>query len=437
MTERMNGEKTNRERMGERVADDKAVLSPRDYFRDVAREASHASSITLKAMHIEDNEAGAAAINIFKSAPPGARKRFILDWYTRLIPDGDEIEAIGRLKPGRKKSSALGYRMTDTKRKKYEFLIREFKQNGVELEFTNKPKGWREHVMPFVGRDHIKAAIIDFKDPVPSTGATDIGQPIRTPMGAPALATGHAAKNPVETSTLPTAHVATRHAATSNRKIAYFGGMNFDYSDSADFMVKFEGNPAQEISRALNDIHEGRITEDATRPLDEHSMLFVDAGKSGESAILKEAVDMIANAKTSVENTSLAFPDGPIAKALSGAAKKQPSVKTEVIVSSASVSKSFLGFGQIFELVRTKNKLMSTLRRNGASVIQNPKHVHAKLLIVDRGTSNQRAYFGTHNLSAAGVKAGTREWGIFTKDPTLIKNLAAFYDSCKSPTRSS
>ena len=57
-----------------------------------------------------------------------------------------------------------------------------------------------------------------------------------------------------------------------------------------------------------------------------------------------------------------------------------------------------------------------------------PRGVHAKLLIVD-GTY---AYFGSHNLSELGVKAHTKEWGIFTSDPELVQNLRKLYLAFKA-----
>lgn len=367
-----------REALPHETAQNKTVLDVRGYYNDFALEAKNArTSILAQSMCITEGPAASAATKIFSSAPQSVKKTFMLDYYSRLLPDGDKIEAVQKHLPKEETAHVLGHQMTRTKRSLYQFLINAFKRQGVDLVFTNPPKNQFGHVMPFIGRDHIKVGIVD------------------------------------------------------EGKVAYFGGINFDQiGESLDFMVKFTGPVAQKIAEAHRDMYAGHVASDMEASLDNYSRLLIDIGNKGESMILKEAVAMIEGAETGIENTSLVFPDGPIDEALSQKAKK--GLVTEVVVSSVNPSRSLLGGGRIFNLVQRKNKLFSKLRKSGAHIVTVPEFVHAKLLIVDRGTPYQKAYFGTHNLSVAGVKAGTREWAIFTTDPELIANLGAFYEKAKS-----
>ena len=367
-------------RENERVAPEKAVLSPREYFRDLALEASRAKeSITLKAMLFDDSGAARAIAEVFKQAPKHVKKKLILDAYVSLVQK-DSVEALS------KKHSVFGHKISGAKREKYEFLIREFKKEGVDVEIINPPTNRTGHVVPWKGRDHIKAAVID------------------------------------------------------GGKKMYFGGVNFNRDDEyVDFMVKYEGHVAHELAKTLEGIQNGTITDNLVRQLDEHTKLLVDIGKPGESVIVPEVVDMVRGAQKSIVNISLFGPDGVFQKALRsqarGTAQKKPE-QTEVLMSAQTLTKKFLGWGHVYDIVRKRRQ--QKLAQSGVSVLEVPEFVHGKLVIIDRedvAKGGAKAYFGAHNLDRGTVLAGMKEWGIITSDPVLIANLCAFYDKAKRNAR--
>lgn len=256
-----------------------------------------------------------------------------------------------------------------------EKLFQRIEETGTTLRFTNRPKNWRERVFPFIGRNHIKGSDVD----------------------------GHA---------------------------FYLGDVNFDNLNNMGFMVKFTGDRAQKLSKMFAKIQNGHIEKDTLEPLDEYTDLYVDAGTPGESIIMKKAANLIGHAQKNVEVVSMLLPDGIIAKNLRRVThRKESPAKVEVI--TTGIGKERNPMGTIYNLVSKKNRIANLLSRSGITIKETPfRDVHAKLLIIDR----KYAYFGTHNLNASGVRAGTREWGIFTGDPELVENLVNQYIKCERET---
>lgn len=239
---------------------------------------------------------------------------------------------------------------------------------GVTINFTNPPKGFLEGVFPFIGRNHIKGADVD-------------------------------------------------------GRIFYLGGVNFAGPDRSDFMVKFTGNVAAKLSAAFADIHAGNVKDDEHRKLNDYSELYIDSGAPGKSIILDRAVEMIASANEHIELLSQLPPDGALAQALKAATRG--GVKAELITSDVSdANPRILGVGSVMKLVKLVSNTREFLSKSGVEIRKEPfNYVHAKLLLID----NRYGYFGSHNLAQSGVSAGTEEWGIFTQDPELIRNLRARY----------
>lgn len=349
------------ESMEGRIAGDKEILEPKRFFKDLKAEASHAKKIVLQAMAIEDTEAGNAVIDIFRNTPEGASKELYIDWWSRMV-FADRIYAFDQHVPWLKEGAAT------LKKAKYK-LFWHLKNAGVNIHFTNPPKKALGHLFPFTGRNHMKGADVD------------------------------------------------------DGRVFYLGGVNFDHTESADFMVKCTGDIGKKLSESFTDIHAGRITKDESRPLDEHSVLYIDTGTPGQSIIMKKAADLIAQAHERIQSMSMLPPDGPIAQGFRAASRR--GVRTEIIMSSAPSleDKKPLGTETVMGVVKSVSHVRNTFSGSGFEVKKIPRFVHAKLLIVDQ----KYAYFGTHNLNESGVKAGTQEWGIFTSDPVLVQNLLKQY----------
>lgn len=248
-------------------------------------------------------------------------------------------------------------------------FIESIREDGVAVHITNPPSGILEKVFPFLGRNHVKGASVD-------------------------------------------------------GNVFYFGGVNFIDPDKSDFMVKFTGETAHELDAAFADMHAGRIAANESRILNANTELMIDAGIPGSSIILDHATALIAHGSHShIELVSQLLPDGALAHALRGATAR--GVKAELITSDTPEADSRLfGTAGVMALVNLASEARLLLSRSGLSVKKQPfTPVHAKLLMIDDAV----AYFGTHNLAQSGVDAGTEEWGIFTRDRALIRNLGALY----------
>jgi hypothetical protein len=343
----------------ERLANNKEVLTPEVYLRDLREEATRATKhVVLQAMDIEDSNAGKLALDVFASVPTGVTKELYIDAYA-LMTSGDRIHDY------RSRGMIWG--------KPKEKLMKRIEATGTRIIITNIPKNFVEPFVPFIGRNHMKGADVD-------------------------------------------------------GRVFYFGGANFDRTDWADFMVKFTGDIAEKLSKAFEDAHAGRISEDEQRELDRDTYLCIDAGKPEQSLIMERAAEMITRAETSVECVSMLLPDGSVAKALKEATAR--GVQGEVVSSSVAAKRPLdpSGADSIVFMIRRLNRFWHTLSRSKVKIHDIPRGVHAKLLIVD----GKYAYFGSHNLSESGVKAGTKEWGIFTSDPELVRNLRETYLGFKS-----
>ncbi len=261
-------------------------------------------------------------------------------------------------------------------KKRQDDFFERFRALGVDVHFTNPPKNKIVKFFPFVGRNHIKGVNID-------------------------------------------------------GKIFYSGTFNFTDShiERGDFMVKSTGPVAKKLSDAFAKLHAGQIEKDSQIPLDEYSDLLIDSGKPGESIILNRAANLVSHAEESVENASVFLPDGPLSKAFAAAQKR--GVRTQVVTSGVPHKNWGLNVDSVMHLVNIVNRARNFLSRNKVEVLETPfRGVHAKLLIVD----GKHAYFGSHNLAESGVKAGTKEWGIFTSDPKLVKQLRIQYMNLKGET---
>ena len=209
-----------------------------------------------------------------------------------------------------------------------------------------------------------------------------------------------------------------------NGKVFYIGGFNWTYFEPLDFMVKFTGEVATALSSVFKMLHDNEIARDTKIQINNHVAVSVDAGLPGESIILDEALQLIDGARDFISTTSMLYPDSRIAMALQRAIKR--GVRVDIVSSGGQKSQ-----GSVMRVVHRMTRMRSALHLSPSQVTQYPGDVHAKLLIID-GT---QAYFGSNNLSALGVRAGTREWGIFTSDPELVKNLSEWFNAYAIPPK--
>lgn len=108
---------------------------------------------------------------------------------------------------------------------------------------------------------------------------------------------------------------------------------------------------------------------------------------------------------------------------------RERGVDTEIISHRPTLdSWNALTINNIWWLQCKINSLAKAMSRQRVPIVENPfRGTHAKLLIVDK----KWALFGSHNLAHIGVRVGTVEWSILTRDSHLVGRLLARYADFK------
>lgn len=257
-----------------------------------------------------------------------------------------------------------------------ERLFRQLEGKGATLTFTNPPDSIAEHLFPtLVGRDHKKITIVD--------------------------------------------------------DVAYIGGLNLadDNLRSADFMVKIT-DPAMvaTLAEIFTQVNERRPTSDYEIPFEDGTKILIDCGKPGESLILDTAAALIDEAQESVRAVTLLAPDGKLRTALRKASNE--GVFVEDITSNPERANG------IFGLTHLVNLALLRLSRDDIPLRYFlPGDLHAKSLLIDvEDPKRAAAVTGSHNHSGHGVRAGTSEIVIVSRNPRLIKNVWRFYRGLREKT---
>ncbi len=345
------------------VSRDQQVLLPFEYLNDLGVEASMARQQIVVETLTFEPDEVTDQVASIYQAASTSAKRICYLDEYARLTSAGVFNKLNSLVPWLRSSIEVSIKEKDA-------LFTEFRDRlNVDLRFSHPPTLLQEW-LPVLGRGHLKAGVVD-------------------------------------------------------NKVFYFGGVNLDRetAHAAEMMVKFTGNRARKLSQYYEAIHAGEIEGDAEIMLDETTSLLYDTGIPGQSIILDKAIQLIEGAKASIKNTSFLIPDGKVAKALNQAYQK--GIAVEVLTASPPPD-GFLpiSFATIKWLTDRLSLLQRHFRRMEFPIVYNPfRLVHSKLLIID----NERVLFGSHNLSDKGVKAGTKEWSILTRDPQLVKDLTRFY----------
>jgi cardiolipin synthase A/B len=140
------------------------------------------------------------------------------------------------------------------------------------------------------------------------------------------------------------------------------------------------------------------------------SRVLVDAGKRNDSIIYERACSLAERAKH-ITLISQYCPDGRLGRLI----KKTPHEMYFNPPSNAS------GFNKA--LIWTGMRL-SGLR----SLYSRKQYLHAKCMVFDLGEGRKVALTGSHNFVWGGVRFGTREIALQTRDPAVIAQIERFCD---------
>ena len=202
----------------------------------------------------------------------------------------------------------------------------------------------------------------------------------------------------------------------------WIGGMNLteeEFNKYEDFTVKITDPRITEIvARQFPQINENRPKNDYEVKCTENTTLLVDSGKPKESIILDRATEMVNAAQKRVMLATQFRPEGKFLETLHDAYKRD--LEFVCLQSDPKVDDIFA------KILNLKNRLEARRYPIPVTVLPGTK-IHAKLLIVD-----DTAFFGSHNFSYTGVKAGTEEMDIMSTEPVLVNNLTEYFRELQS-----
>lgn len=202
---------------------------------------------------------------------------------------------------------------------------------------------------------------------------------------------------------------ATRYAATHEKAIVVDGNvaavmsLNLTsryYDDTRDFAV-LDKQPADVA--AIEQVFNADFTHAKTRPPNGLDLVW----SPGAEAAL---VELIREAHTSllVENEEMALP--ALTSALIDAAHR--GVQVGVVMTNQP------DWAADFDKLRRAGVAVRTYEPSAAL------YIHAKAIVADAGTAQQRVFVGSQNFSAASLQRN-RELGLLTADPVLVAAIAS------------
>lgn len=350
------------------------VLSVGEFLYDLENQAPDATDMGIQAMTTEPTEFGEQLLRIFGTSPPRAIRTFIADDYMLNVTEGDEIYSLAKLLPYRREAAI-------SKRKVTERFLQDLRDSGVNVIIHN-PLSGIDNFFPFRNRDHDKGSWVVREDGL---------------------------------------------------SIFYAHTNNFESRlAKADFVVKFVGKAAisliEDWKSASSD---GQGYEDTIVKVVDGIEIYRDGGTKDQSIILDKAVDLI-KMSDSVRNVSMLYPDGKVHKAL-----KDVSYATVITSRPTSPTLNIAEAGNLFWIANQKNKIafLSDKSRDQHKyrIIEYPLGwAHGKLLTGMLKDGTEWAFFGSHNLSGEGVKAGTKEkqilvLGINSDNIRIINGLNSWF----------
>lgn len=199
----------------------------------------------------------------------------------------------------------------------------------------------------------------------------------------------------------------------------FIGGCNLDEPAHFDLMIGWpDKRVAQDVytmMRKITDHGHARKAlggRDHTIIVSHDARLLIDSGVRDQSLIFTEALKLIDSSKEWLTLSCQFFPNSITARHLLQA--KQRGVKLDIIYSDPAHHGLIGGNGQRYSIFRERRRLPADMFAHKLS--KDIPMIHAKLLACDQGM-----LLGSHNYVRAGVRLGTAEIALITKDVELTK----------------
>lgn len=201
----------------------------------------------------------------------------------------------------------------------------------------------------------------------------------------------------------------------------FTGGCNLTQLHHLDLMVYWRDKPSAEWLNKLVDsiiakqnVAEALRYKDQSFTIDDETTLLVDCGVPGQSIIFDSALELIDTAEKQILITCQYFPNGQIATRLQAAHER--GVEVKVIFNHPSIHYFPVNLGMHSTVRSEKRRLSPELF---AHVLpKGHRYLHSKLLATDKGT-----IIGSHNFVPAGVRFGTAEIAVLSKNKAFPKQF--------------
>lgn len=334
------------------------VLTPYQLLDDVRREAITAQQrMFVQVMDVDAGHIPKGILALMEQATKrGVDTRLHVDYFTLMVTEG-KFNYLAQLIPGE--------REWNQERKNAKVaMLRHAREQGVNVTVTNYPKNLKEKLLPVLGRNHMKAIVID--------------------------------------------------------NVAYLMGENLadkDYT-RVDYGVKIT-DPAivEPIIQQFHRVNEQHPQEDYAVQCTKDTQLLVDSGRvGGESLIYNHGLALIQDAQQRIVYAGQFDPDGRMRASLHEAWRRGVDVLA-ITSDPRAIEDIALWAGNRVDLVR------NALSRNHVPTLRYPGWVHAKALLVD-----DQVICGSHNQSEKGVKAGTAEIALQSSNYTLVTNFESYFE---------
>lgn len=202
-------------------------------------------------------------------------------------------------------------------------------------------------------------------------------------------------------------------AVIADNTIFAAGGINLTGKSfkTLDYMIEFEDKQlADRLSEALPRLATERPVSEVI-PVDEESEFILDGGVKNKSAIM-EAVQNLATQADKLWYVSKLAPDGDLLKIL----QTKPTDYWFNQVASAT------GFDKLALFI---DKLKTDIDNNYTG----EETLHAKFIVGQMPNGQLEAITGSHNFNSRGVRFGTQELALHTRNQSTCQQLLDFANS--------
>jgi len=195
-----------------------------------------------------------------------------------------------------------------------------------------------------------------------------------------------------------------------------FGGVNlYDKGvNNVDYMFRIHDAAfAKRLAKVYKSLRKSRLQNHPHKSFSIKLGLcrvLVDAGRVGDSIIYRKACKLAKKAE-SIVLVSQYCPDGPLGRLI----RRTPhELYFNPPDNATGFNKALIRMGMLLSRNRT--------------LYRKSQYLHAKCIIFDLGDGKKVAMTGSHNYSYGGVRLGTREIALVTKDRDIIGQLERFCD---------